>query len=66
VSINNGLTNTRDDFELCARAENVELPRNGYFGVSAATGALAGLSHFQFQKTYHSVLEIDDCQAEYC
>lgn len=43
MSINNGLTNTRDDFELCARAENIELPRNGYFGVSAATGALAGI-----------------------
>jgi len=42
VSMHNGLTNTRDDFELCVRAENVELPRSGYFGVSAATGALAG------------------------
>ena len=49
VSINNGLTNAREDFELCARAENVELPRNGYFGVSAATGALAGLSPFLFE-----------------
>ena len=38
----NGLTNSREDFDLCVRAENVDLPRNGYFGVSAATGALAG------------------------
>uniref|UniRef100_A0A914ZE35 L-type lectin-like domain-containing protein n=1 Tax=Panagrolaimus superbus TaxID=310955 RepID=A0A914ZE35_9BILA len=28
-------------YELCLRAENIFLPRNGYFGVSAATGALA-------------------------
>jgi len=43
VSINNGLTNTHEDYDLCVRAENVELPRNFYFGVTAATGALAGL-----------------------
>jgi lectin, mannose-binding 1 len=42
VSIHNGLTNNRDEFELCLRAENVELPADGYFGVSAATGGLAG------------------------
>lgn len=31
-----------DRFELCMRTENIFLPRNGYFGVSAATGGLAG------------------------
>jgi len=41
VHIHNGLTNNRNDFELCLRAEGVELPSNGYFGVSAATGDLA-------------------------
>lgn len=30
-----------DDYELCARAENVVLPKEGYFGVSAATGGLS-------------------------
>lgn len=44
VMIHNGLTNNKDDFELCARVENVELPAEGYFGVSAATGGLAGES----------------------
>jgi Legume-like lectin family len=29
------------DFELCVRAENVMLPNNGFFGLSAATGKLA-------------------------
>ena len=42
VFFNSGLTNNKDDFELCLRAENVELPKTGYFGVSAATGGLAG------------------------
>jgi len=40
LSIHNGLTSNAD-YELCLRAENVLLPKNGYFGVSAATGALA-------------------------
>ena len=26
---------------MCIRAENVILPKNGFFGVSAATGGLA-------------------------
>ena len=26
---------------MCIRAENVVLPKNGFFGVSAATGGLA-------------------------
>ena len=42
VFFNSGLTNNKDDFEMCLRQENVELPANGYFGVSAATGGLAG------------------------
>ena len=29
------------EFEMCMRVENVVLPKNGYFGVSAATGGLA-------------------------
>ncbi|XP_076081528.1 protein ERGIC-53-like isoform X1 [Mytilus galloprovincialis] len=41
VFINTGLTNNKDDFELCLRQENVDLPKGGYFGISAATGGLA-------------------------
>ena len=58
VFFNSGLTNNKDDFELCLRAENVELPKSGYFGVSAATGGLAGnfnehsLSHFKGRSGY--------------
>lgn len=31
-----------EDFELCTRLENITLNKNGFFGVSAATGGLAG------------------------
>jgi len=37
----NGLNSNYQDYEICLRAENVVLPRGGYFGVSAATGGLA-------------------------
>ncbi|KAJ6633148.1 Protein ERGIC-53 [Pseudolycoriella hygida] len=41
VLFHNGMTNNNDDYEMCLRAEGVILPKNGYFGVSAATGGLA-------------------------
>ncbi|CAG9764058.1 unnamed protein product [Ceutorhynchus assimilis] len=37
----NGMSNNEQDYELCFRAENVVLPKGGYFGLSAATGGLA-------------------------
>lgn len=41
VMFHSGNTNNEDDYELCFRAENVYLPKYGYFGISAATGGLA-------------------------
>ncbi|CAB3237400.1 unnamed protein product [Arctia plantaginis] len=41
VYFHNGMTSNEADYELCFRAENVQLPRGGFFGVSAATGGLA-------------------------
>ncbi|XP_072034073.1 protein ERGIC-53-like [Amphiura filiformis] len=41
VFFHNGWTNSEFDYELCMRQENVVLPKNGYFGVTAATGGLA-------------------------
>jgi len=35
------MTDKEEDYELCMRAENVNLPKEGYFGISAATGGLA-------------------------
>ncbi|GAB0092585.1 Protein ERGIC-53 [Sergentomyia squamirostris] len=41
VLFHSGMTNNNEDYEMCLRAENVHLPKNGYFGLSAATGGLA-------------------------
>ncbi|XP_074649418.1 protein ERGIC-53-like [Tubulanus polymorphus] len=41
VYVLNGMSSNEADYELCMRAENVQLPKQGYFGVTAATGALA-------------------------
>ena len=35
------LNNEASEFEICARVENLDLPPNGHFGVSAETGGLA-------------------------
>ncbi|VBB27474.1 unnamed protein product [Acanthocheilonema viteae] len=40
VSISDGLQ-AKPRYELCIRAENIFLPKNGFFGISAATGGLA-------------------------
>ncbi|KAK0422480.1 hypothetical protein QR680_007598 [Steinernema hermaphroditum] len=40
VLMHDGMT-AQPRYELCIRAENIFLPRNGYFGISAATGGLA-------------------------
>ncbi len=42
------MTATGDQYELCMRQENVYLPKNGYFGISAATGGLAGEIFFPY------------------
>ena len=42
------MSDKADDYELCMRAENVELPKEGFFGVTAATGGLAGKQHLSF------------------
>ncbi|KXJ16900.1 protein ERGIC-53 [Exaiptasia diaphana] len=36
-----GMSTKPEDFELCTRVENVHLAKEGFFGVSAATGGLA-------------------------
>ncbi|XP_015675280.1 protein ERGIC-53 [Protobothrops mucrosquamatus] len=55
VLINNGFTPDREDYEFCAKVENMVLPSQGYFGISAATGGLADdhdvLSFLTFQLT---------------
>jgi len=41
VHFHSGMSNNERDFELCIRKEGVYLPKNGFFGISAATGGLA-------------------------
>ena len=41
VLYHGGLSNDLSHYEICTRIENVELPKTGHFGVSAATGGLA-------------------------
>jgi len=42
VYYHNGLSENDNQYqEICARVENVDLPKNGHFGISAATGGLA-------------------------
>lgn len=41
------MSNNEQDYEMCFRVDNVVLPKHGYFGVSAATGGLAG--NFKFK-----------------
>lgn len=43
--INNGFTPDKNDYEFCAKVENMIIPAEGHFGISAATGGLAGKSY---------------------
>ncbi|KAM4808994.1 protein ERGIC-53 [Rhinophrynus dorsalis] len=53
VMINNGFTPDKEDYEFCAKVDNMILPRQGFYGISAATGGLADdhdvLSFLTFQ-----------------
>lgn len=54
VLFHNGMTNNNDDYEMCLRSDGVILPKNGYFGISAATGGLAD-DHDVFHFLSHSL-----------
>ncbi|XP_013861903.1 protein ERGIC-53 [Austrofundulus limnaeus] len=41
VLINNGFTPDKEDYEFCTKVENMIIPTEGFFGISAATGGLA-------------------------
>ncbi|MEQ2212602.1 Protein ERGIC-53, partial [Xenoophorus captivus] len=41
VFINNGFTPDKEDYEFCTKVENMIIPTEGFFGISAATGGLA-------------------------
>lgn len=41
--INNGFTPDKDDYEFCTKVDNMIIPTEGFMGLSAATGGLAGI-----------------------
>ncbi|XP_061887285.1 protein ERGIC-53 [Entelurus aequoreus] len=41
VMINNGFTPDKNDYEFCTKVDNMIIPDEGFFGISAATGSLA-------------------------
>ncbi|XP_053706615.1 protein ERGIC-53 [Synchiropus splendidus] len=41
VMINNGFTPDREDYEFCVKVDNMIVPSEAFFGISAATGGLA-------------------------
>jgi mannose-binding lectin 1 len=41
IYINNGISQDENAYEFCTRIKQTQLPRVGYLGVTAATGALA-------------------------
>lgn len=41
--INNGFTPDKDDYEFCTKVDNMIIPPEGFMGISAATGGLAGI-----------------------
>lgn len=48
VMINNGFTPDKEDYEFCTKVENMVIPTEGFFGISAATGGLAGITLLLF------------------
>ena len=64
------MSNNDKDFEVCLRAENVILPKNGYFGISAATGGLADdhdvlkFNVFSLRSPEEAVKQAHDPEAE--
>jgi len=54
ILFHNGMSNNERDFEVCMRVENVQLPKGGFFGLSAATGGLAD-DHDVLKMVTHSL-----------
>lgn len=52
VLINNGFTPDKEDYEFCTKVDNMVIPSDGFFGISAATGGLAGIILFAVKSLY--------------
>lgn len=61
VYYHSGLNNDLTTYEICTRVENIDLPKNGVFGVSAATGGLAD-DHDVLSFITHSLIDAKNVQ----
>lgn len=52
------MSDKSEDYELCMRAESVHLPKEGFFGVTAATGGLAGITLNYYFHQFFMLLQI--------
>ena len=56
------MSDKSEDYELCMRAESVHLPKEGFFGVTAATGGLAGITlNLLFSSIFYVVADLVIC-----
>lgn len=53
--INNGFTPDREDYEFCTKVDHMIIPNDGFFGISAATGGLAGTVLFCIKNPWSEV-----------
>ncbi len=62
VWIHEGVSLAEDDYELCTKLENLPelawLPKQGYWGITAATGGLSD-DHDVLSFTTHSIIPLE-------
>lgn len=64
IWFHDGVSLVEDDYELCLRVEDAQnIPREGYFGVSAATGGLSD-DHDVLSFVTHTLTTLEAQQAE--
>ncbi|XP_019738351.1 protein ERGIC-53 [Hippocampus comes] len=56
VMISNGFTADKDDYEFCTKVDNMIIPAEGFFGLSAATGTVAD-DHDVFSFLLYQLME---------
>lgn len=65
--VHEGISLTEDDYELCTKLENIPglawIPREGYFGVTAATGGLSD-DHDVLSFITHSLTPLEERSQE--
>jgi mannose-binding lectin 1 len=63
VFINEGNTNSSENYDLCVKIPTVTLPPTGYFGISAATGGLSD-DHDVMSFVVHSLTPVEQSRGK--